>query len=98
MQKSKREEAIMSTKKEKPESKPEVQDYVLTKAELPKRKAVYQDIIRDFEESGEDVMLLSGPITERVKVATLITSLTTAKKGKPIMVRRKGANVYLQRR
>ena len=73
--------------------------YVLTPATLPPRKSrKYATIIEAFEISGEETMLVEGPITTDVKVDTLITSLTNAKKGKPISVRRDGNHVYLQRK
>ena len=72
--------------------------FSLTPAVLPARKTRYRDIVEEFENSGIETALVEGPGAESVKTATLVTSLTAAKKGKPIMVRRVGDKVYLQRK
>jgi hypothetical protein len=72
--------------------------FTLTPVELPKKVTRYKDIVEEFERSDMDSALVGGPDLDKVTTGTLVASLTAAKKGKPIAVRKVDGKVYLQRK
>jgi hypothetical protein len=79
------------------------QSFKLSYEEIPERKSIYAQIIEEFLTSGKESARVDGELAEKAKTGTIVTSLTTAKRGKPVKVRRirdeKGREqVWLQRK
>lgn len=74
------------------------QSYKLVPTEIPERKSIYRDIVTEFIDSGAESVRVEGDVVEKVKLSTLITSLTSAARGKDVTVRRVNDFVYLKRK
>jgi len=73
-------------------------DWVLTPSGRPAKRNKYEEIMQAFLDGGEDEVLIEGPITENLKITTLVTSLSQARKGRPVSVHRIGESVYLSKK